>query len=812
MHAERVFLPHGTHLADANAIAWHPTEKASWIWHPERPAGETAFLRFRLAFDLAAPASILLHVTADQRFQLRCDGEPVSFGPDRCDVEHWTVQSLRFDLGAGGHELEALVWWINDPGGVASRTDQVGADPVPRPPMAQMTWRGGFLLHSDDLPLGTGQAEWRVEDLTPAVRLFRQRIPHYFDVGPSHEFDLLRWAEAESSVPAVVMPPVESNPFGVRRPGWCLYATDLPEQRRQFWTGGRIRAVKPGWGEEAFRESPADQTTSWQDVLAGAELCVPAHEEVTVLWDMQQYRCGYPSLAFADGEGTQIEWDWAEALYDAPCTESVDETTGKGQRGEIEGKSFLGFGDRWHLHGAGELPFLWWRAGRYIRLRICAGDRPLRIRKLGILATGYPLERSGSWSSSDREWDRLFPIFENSYRCSAHEQWTDSPYYEQMGYVGDSLLHSLSNYVLFADDRVTRRSIELFDWSRRPSGLVAERYPSAWRQESVTYSMLWVMMVRDYVTWRGDPAYVQRLLPGVRSVLTELEALRYRDGLLAQAPGWPFVDWVPGWEFGVGPGVRGGDSSILNLHLVLCLQAAAEIEEAQGDPVLARRCRLRAGTIFRAILSRYWDEERGLLLDTPGCEEASEHAQVFALLTGLLDPSRSAACLRALREEGTCSAKTTVYASFYLLEALYRHGEEAAFHRRLDFWRGLPALGFTATPEAPEPSRSDAHAWGSHPAWHSIASIAGIRPGLPTFERIRIAPCPGPFQFIECSVPHPRGLISMRLETDQGHAVTEIELPAGLSGSFLWKGQRRELAPGGNRFQATAPKKHGVRG
>jgi len=44
----------------------------------------------------------------------------------------------------------------------------------------------------------------------------------------------------------------------------------------------------------------------------------------------------------------------------------------------------------------------------------------------------------------------------------------------------------------------------------------------------------------------------------------------------------------------------------------------------------------------------------------------------------------------------------------------------------------------------------------------------------------------------------------MRLETDQDHAVADIELPAGLSGSFLWKGQRRELSPGGNRFQATS--------
>ena len=799
MTSERILIPTSGHLADANTRLRHPAEKAAWIWHPSRLAGETAILRFTLAFELSSPASPVIHVTGDQRFQLRCDGNEVSFGPDRCDLEHWTVQSLRLELAAGRHEFEAIVWWLADPDS-DSRTDQSGADPLPRPPMAQMTWRGGFLLHSDDLPVSTGTADWLVADLTAAVRLFRQRIPHYFDVGPSHEFDLAAWARTEACAPAIVAAPLEQNIYGVRRPGWCLHPASIPEQRRQFWTGGRIRAVGEGWGEDAFREF--GDVALWQSVLEGEELVIPPHSEVTALWDMEQYRCGYPSLSVEGGDGSCIEWDWAEALYEAASSGAVDHLTAKGHRGEIHGKSFLGFGDRWRIgRDGGQMPFLWWRSGRYIRLRVRTADRPLRIQKLGILATGYPLDRSGGWVSSDPAWDRLFPIFENSYRCSAHEQWTDSPYYEQMGYVGDSLLHSLSNYVLFADDLVTRRSIELFEWSRRPSGLVAERYPSAWRQESVTYSMLWLMMVRDYVNWRDDPTFILGLLPSVRGVLAEIEGLRHENGMLVEAPGWPFVDWVPEWDQGCGPGVREGDSSVFNLHYVLCLQAAAEIEDANGDPELARRCRRLAADAFSAVLSRYWDDRRGLLLDTVGHEKASEHAQVFVLLTGLLDPEKSRRCLKALRDEKDLY-RTTIYAAFYLLDALYRHGEETGFHHRLEFWRALPDLGFTATPEAPEPSRSDAHAWGSHPAWHSLASIAGIRPSAPGFRRVCIAPCPGPIKKINCSMPHPRGLIQASMEFDSEEVSAAITLPAGLSGTFIWRGSERELIPGTNSFRA----------
>jgi hypothetical protein len=800
----RVFLAPRGHLADANAIARYPAERAAWIWHPDRSQIETSVLRFRLRFVLPAAAEPLLHVSADQRFQLRCDGRDVTFGPDRCDPEHWTFQTVRLPLEAGGHELEALVWYIAERAG--SNGFDVAPDQPAPPPMAQMSWRGGFLLFGEGVDsslLTTGEAPWTVEDVTDAVKMHRPWIPFYHDVGPCFTFALDRWTGGEAKCAEVVMPPVESNPHGVRRSGWCLYPADLQEQRRESWTGGRVRAFRSSWSEGPVLPSEIGSASvaDWQELVAsGRPLVLAPHTECTIFWDLETYRCGYPGMTVEGGAGAAIEWSWAEALYEEPDFRQIGEKSSKGNRNIVEGKVFLGIEDRWEFGAAArtDTPALWWRCGRHVRVRVRTADAPLTLVSMGLVTTGYPLDVRASWKSSEPEWDRLMPLFENAYRIAAHETWTDTPYYEQMCYVGDNVPNAVSNYAWFGDARLSRRSIELFAWSRHASGLVAERYPSGWRQESPTFSLLWPTMVRDYAWWRDDAPFIRSLLPGLRGVLAEFDGFAAPDGLLHEIPGWPFVDWVPGWATGCGPGVRGSDSSIVNLHWVRALLAAAEVEQAYGDALIAARHRTLAGRVMDRLLARYWDEKRALLLDTPGHAAASEHAQMFALLTGLLDAKKTAGCLAALRREDL--ARATIYASFYLLDAFYRHGEEAAFHERLRFWRGLPAQGFTATPEAPEPTRSDSHPWGAHPAFHTLASIAGVRPDGPGFSRVRVAPLPGPIDRFEARVVHPRGLVEVDFRRDSAACAFRVDLPEGVTGALVFRGGSRELQPGKNEF------------
>jgi hypothetical protein len=74
----------------------------------------------------------------------------------------------------------------------------------------------------------------------------------------------------------------------------------------------------------------------------------------------------------------------------------------------------------------------------------------------------------------------------------------DCPNYEQLMYDGDTRLELLTTAVMTRDDRLVKRAIELFDFSRRNWGFVNERYPAYLPQHSPTFSLIWALMLNDY--------------------------------------------------------------------------------------------------------------------------------------------------------------------------------------------------------------------------------------------------------------------------------------------------------------------------
>lgn len=810
LSVERIFFEADGWVADANVQPRQPADAAAWVWHPACSFGETTFLRFSLDFELEVEIKCRIHVTADQRFQLRIDGREVGFGPDRGEVEAWPVASYALALAAGTHRIEALVWWLKDEslGGlrvVPSLSPTVAAL---RPAVAQASWRGGFLLAGEGsftTRIDTGSAPWRVVDLTPAVRAMPRVFPVYHDIGPEFLVDGFKWLAAGATAPvAVVAGAVTGNLHGVQRPGWRLQPTSLPEQQRVTVRGGRLRVLNQRWSDGPFEEIivSGSEGVAWSAWLRGdGEVAVSPHEERVILWDFEDYVCGYARLTTCGGSGATVRIDWAESLYEAAAPAAVNERTHKGRRGEIAGKIFLGFGDEYFPNGdAVEFPALWWRSGRYLRVQVRAGNERLVLKKLTVVSTGYPLGPAASFTTDDAVFDALLAASERTIRACAHEVWADCPYYEQMAYVGDCRLAALNNYALFADDRLSRRMLELFDGSRRNNGLVAERTPGTWQQVSVTYSLLWVLMIRDFAWWRDDPAFVRERLRGVRAMLDEVLALTSPDGLLRDVPGWPFVDWVPSWHEGCGPGVRNGDSSIVNLHLLLALRAQADLETSFGEAELAALAVRRAARLEAAIRNRYWCSERGLLADTSDRADFSEHAQALGLLAGLIPPGGIDQWVDTWLASRDL-ARATLYFSFYVLDALRLAGRETELTQRIQAWDDLLPMGLLTLPEAPEPTRSDCHGWSAHVRWHLVASLAGVRPAAPGFARVEVAPLFGPLRKIETEVPHPRGLLRIALAREHGRLHGTITLPADTTGELRWQNVSRPLHTGENTVE-----------
>ncbi|MDB6127891.1 MAG: hypothetical protein JWM35_1787 [Verrucomicrobia bacterium] len=766
----------------------HALDHAAWVWHPDLGEDEPGFVLFRLNLKSARAETLSLQVSGDLCYTLALDGALIGRGPDSGDVPHWSFAAYDLKLAPGVHRLEALVWWARPP----------------QSPEGRMSWRGGFAcvgLGSALKRVTTGIAPWRVTKLD-GVTWGKKLNRSYHVIGCSAAMDLSKLDVRKTTwvKPSVVREPITSNPTGIIAPGWKLHAAALAEQRHDFWRGGRVRArlsrAISGPHVKFGAEAKPDRVAAWTALLQeGTALTLPARHEETVLIDTEDYLCGFPLLEFSGGAGTTIRWEWAESLFDR-LDPAVDNSPGpKGNRAAVEGKTFMGFGDSWKLGGTGRrwASTPWWRAGRYLLVRIKVGAKPVVLHALGVERTGFPLAPRAKFSSDDATLAPVVELSERGLRCCMHDVFVDCPYYEQMMYVADTRIQMLLSYVFAGDDRLPRRGMELFDLSRDRRGYPTMRHPAAVRQEGATFAMIWPWMLHDFALWRDDPAWLRTRLPGMRALLEALQTEEDGDGLLPKPPGWIFADWVTGWFAGWPPGQREGRrSAIVSLHYLLTLRAAADIEKWVGDSRLSQRSAEKAAIVAVSLEKYFWNESRGLWADEESHGSFSQHAQALAVIGGLRVPDP----LKWAEAKANGLAPATIYFQHYVFEALGRAGRGDLVMDRLDMWRGLVAQGFKTPVESPEPARSDCHAWGAHPVFHLHATIAGVRPMAPGFKQVRIAPQPGKLKWIETELPHPRGWVRMRASFEGSRVEAEVTLPPETSGTFVWNGKETELKSG----------------
>lgn len=107
------------------------------------------------------------------------------------------------------------------------------------------------------------------------------------------------------------------------------------------------------------------------------------------------------------------------------------------------------------------------------------------------------------------------------------------------------------------------------------------------------------------------------------------------------------------------------------------------------------------------------------------------------------------------------------------------------------------AMGLTTTPESPEPTRSDSHAWSAHPNYGLLATVLGARPDAPGWRTVRIAPALGPLRRASGRIPHPRGDIDLTLRRSGVDGLqVDVTLPPGITGRLMWRGKEVPLREG----------------
>jgi hypothetical protein len=796
MPAARVRIDHDPFAGRPENGRWYTRGiwPCAWVSCPGAAAGPHV-AAYRRAFTLDEPATIRIHASADERYDLFLDGERIGRGSERGSPDRWFFETYDLDLAAGPHTLVARVWALGD-----------------QAPGAQMSVYPGWLCAPQDEPwiglLGTGVAAWEAKRLGGYIYSDDAAVPgYYFAVGANLTIDGSAfdwgfergagdgWALAIARDPgADARTRVEFAPLHLLAPATLppMLDRDVPPGRVRF--AARL-AAEPG--PIRLADARADDLASWQALVEHDQpLEIAPHSAWRALIDLDEYYCAYPQLVVSGGAGARLRLAWAEALFNEPAGHT------KGNRDEIDGKHFLGITDTFLPDGGDRraLETLWWRCGRYVELQVETAGAPLTIERLRLRETRYPLEMVSSFSASDERLGEVVPIAVRALQMCAHETYMDCPYYEQLMYVGDTRLEALVTYAITADDRLPRKALTTFDASRLPTGLTQSRFPSRVRQTIPPFSLWWVGMVHDYALWRGDRPFVESLMVGVRGVLDCFGGYLNADGLVQAPRGWNFTDWVPAWDSGIPPAGELGVSGVINWQYALVLTLAARLEEWLGEPELAARARRSASALADRLGARFWDSARGCFADDLAKTRFSEHAQCLAILSGLLDAGRQAQTATALLR-GDGMERTTIYFTHYLFETFAALGRPDKLLERLELWFDLKRQGFRTTFEMPEPSRSDCHAWGAHPLYHYYASLLGIRPAEFGFAAVTIAPQPGPLANLAGTLPHPRGEISVSLDADADRLRAQITLPAGLPGTLSYGGQQVPLAAGSQTIE-----------
>ena len=230
------------------------------------------------------------------------------------------------------------------------------------------------------------------------------------------------------------------------------------------------------------------------------------------------------------------------------------------------------------------------------------------------------------------------------------------------------------------------------------------------------------------------------------------------------------------------PGHDGQPNALLNWHFAMTLETMSRLEAVFGTSAKAKAFHETASQIADVLKARFYDKKRGLFSDDVEHRHFSQHTQLLAILSGLLDAPEE--LYRKMMSAGNRIAQCTIYFSHYLFETMRIFGDTKAFLKALKYWRALPEYGFTTTPERPEPARSDCHAWGAHPYYSVMTFLGGVTPRGYGAMEYDITLRDGLPEGFRATIPLPVGDFSIK--KDKGDLA--IDLPE--QGVFWLDGER----------------------
>ncbi|MGD1002538.1 MAG: family 78 glycoside hydrolase catalytic domain [Candidatus Brocadiia bacterium] len=767
---------------------------AKWIWLPQAEPVVNQYVNFRRAFTLKrAPAAAAAFISVDTDFVLYVNGAEAARGQfsDFPQRKTFTRVDLAGRLRAGGNVVAILAYYK----GANFSTYRIG-----RPGMIFALEAGGARVVSD--------ARWQVRQ-SPAFR--SGEIPKLsLQLGFTAEFDAQRedgwlrpryapkgWRAAQELAGPTdgfwkeLLPrPVPSLKILSPLPADLVIQGDI---RRR----GEAASVAETMESDALVTRPQEEVFKGVPQPEVHYVRVPPMP-ADALRQPDDRRATLLPPKDADGRFLVIDLGREEAglltfHLDAPAGTVLDIAHGEHlDDGRV--RSYVGgrhFADR-YICAEGENRFtLPRRLGlRYLQFNFTRFRRPIRLDYLGLLPTELPLERAGSFDSSDAMADRISAVGRRTLELCMHEHYEDCPWREQSLYAGDGRNQALYGYYAFGNYDFAAACYDLLGRGLRPDGMLELTAPAKPRVVIPCYSLIWITALAEHWLYSGDPALFETFAGQIEGMLAESLAKDFDASLgLYRPPGgpqtWQLYEWadsLAGFKFGNDyPGDR--FDAPYNLYLHEALRSYEWMLDRAGRKEKARAVEAQRRALGAAILRGFWDQKQGALaafLERGKRWHFCDLVQAMALSEELVPAKRVPRVLKGLMARGW--PRMTFYTRLYEVTGLRRRGPDARrFIARgiAEDWAAMLLVGATSFWETDlggkdfSRAASLCHAWSALPVYYYGAWVLGVRPLEPGFARFAIAPYPDCFLEAKGAVPTPAGPIRIEWRrTDAGLVVT----------------------------------------
>lgn len=458
--------------------------------------------------------------------------------------------------------------------------------------------------------------------------------------------------------------------------------------------------------------------------------------DIELVYDLGEQNCGYYEFELEAEAGVVVDIHGVEYIY-------PDGTPQHAAPGNRNGLRYV------TRAGLNRYTSLKRRSQRFVYVTLRNLTAPVRIRRLGLVESTYPVELVGGFRCSDERLSRVWEISARTLKLCMEDVFVDCPLYEQTLWVGDARNESLFALDVCGAQDLVRRCILIAGQSLERYPMVGCQVPSSWDCVLPAWSFLWGISVWDYAFHSGDVAFLRRCWPLVMRNLRGAAGFINRDGLFSKDY-WNLFDWAP-IDQNVRTVVHNSLFMIGAIDAALrcagMLAGAGVKTAAEGRELKGWRRRLLRG------VARTWDPRRQSFVDSihddgKPSQSVSQHTNCLGVLYDAVTPGQRRGAVRHMLAPPQGMVKMgSPFAMMFLFEALEKAGRPDDivksildnYRRMLEedattVWETFPGW------ESKTLTRSHCHAWSAAPLYFLPRVILGIRQTAPGGAAYEVSP------------------------------------------------------------------------